>query len=57
MEVNDRRIQKLERILRELMDIHSQPLGPRASHVHMWLDLAIQETRTQIEKMRIETIH
>lgn len=57
MEVNGRRIQKLERILRELMDIHSQPLGPRASHVHMWLDLAIQETRTQIEKMRIETIH
>lgn len=57
MEIQDRRIQKLERILKDLMAIHAHPPGPQGDNVHLWLDLAIRETRTQIEKIRIESVH
>jgi hypothetical protein len=57
MEVRDRRIGNLERILRELTEIHALAPGARACQFRMWLDLAIRETRTQIEKIQTATIH
>ena len=53
MEPRSRRIEKLEQILVELLEIHSLSPGGRRA----WLDLAITETRTQIEKIRAETVH
>ena len=57
MEIRHTRIENLERILRELMEIHAMALGAQAYQFRMWLDLAITETQFQIEKMRMETIH
>ena len=57
MEVRHRRIENLEHILRELMEIHALAPGAQTYQFRMWLDLAITETRFQIEKMRIETVH
>ena len=57
MDVRHRRIENLERILRELLEIHALAPGAQAHQVRVWLDLAITETRSQIEKMRLETVH
>ena len=57
MEIRRRRIENLERILRELMEIHALTPGAQAYQFRIWLDLAITETRFQIEKMRMETVH
>lgn len=57
MEIRHGRIENLERILRELMEIHALAPGAQARQFRMWLDLAITETRFQIEKMRMETVH
>jgi hypothetical protein len=56
-EVRHSRIENLERILRELLEIHALAPGAQACQFRLWLDLAISETRSQIEKMRMETIH
>ena len=57
MEISHRRIENLERILRELMQIYALAPGAQPCQFRMWLDLAITETRFQIEKMRMETVH
>lgn len=57
MEFRDRRIENLERILRELLEIHALAPGAQPRPFLLWLDLAITETRTQLEKVRMETIH
>lgn len=57
MEVRSRRVEKLERILKELMEIHALPDGAEPRQFRLWLDLAITETRTQLEKVRMETVH
>lgn len=57
MEVRDRRIENLERILRELLQIHAMAPGGQANQFRIWLDLAIVETQSQIEKMRMDTVH
>lgn len=57
METRDRRTENLERILRELLEIHALAPGAQACQFRTWLDLAIEETRTQIEKMQLSTVH
>jgi hypothetical protein len=57
METRSTRIENLERILRELIEIHALAPGAPACQFRMWLALAITETRFQIEKMRMGTIH
>lgn len=57
METRDRRTENLERILRELLEIHALAPGAQARQFRTWLDLAIEETRTQIEKMQLNTVH
>lgn len=57
MEARDRHIENLERILRELMEIHALTLDARACKFRMWLDLAIKETRRQITRIHTETAH
>lgn len=57
MEIRNGRVENLERILRELMEIHALAPGARARQFRMWLDMAIEETRTQIEKMQTGTVH
>jgi len=57
MDVRDRRIENLERILRELVEIYALTPGARACQFRLWLDLAIKEARTQIEKIQTETVH
>jgi len=57
MEIRHRRIENLERILKELIEIHALAPGAQACQFRMWLDLAITETRFQIERMRMETVH
>jgi hypothetical protein len=57
MEVRSRRVEKLERILEELMEIHALSPGAQPYSFRVWLDLAITEARTQLEKVRMETIH
>lgn len=57
MQVRHNRIENLERILKELMEIHALAPGAQTCQFRIWLDLAISETRFQLEKMRIETVH
>jgi hypothetical protein len=57
MDVRRRRIESLERILRELLEIDALTPGVQAQRFRAWLDLAIAETRAQIEKTRAETVH
>ena len=57
MEARDSRVEKLERILRELMEIYALALTPQGDQFRMWLDLAILETWSQIEKIQLETVH
>lgn len=57
MNVIDSRLDRLERILKELLEIHAlSPTTPPPT-LRTWLDLAIVETRSQIEKMRTGTLH
>lgn len=57
MNVIDSRLDRLERILKELLEIHAlSPTTPPPT-LRTWLDLAIVETRSQIEKMRTGTVH
>ena len=57
MEVRHRRTESLERILRELLEIHALAPGAQAYQFRLWLDLAINETRAQIEKILRDTVH
>lgn len=57
MEVRSRRVEKLERILKELMEIQALSPGVQPQQFRLWLDLAITETRTQLEKVRMATVH
>jgi hypothetical protein len=57
MEIRLDRVQNLERILRELLEIHALAPASQGRQLHMWLDLAISEARSQLEKMRLETVH
>lgn len=57
MEVTSRRVEKLERILKELMEIHALSPGVQPQQFRAWLDLAITETRTQLEKVKMQTVH
>lgn len=57
MDVRHRRIESLERILRELLEIHALARGAQACRFRIWLDLAIEETRAQIEKTQVNTVH
>jgi hypothetical protein len=50
-------IEKLERILEELLQIHALAPVARECQFQLWLDLAISETRTQIDRARLRTIH
>lgn len=56
MEARSTRIENLEHILRELMEIYALAPGAQ-TQFRIWLGLAITETRFQIEKMRRGTIH
>lgn len=51
------RIEKLERILKELLEIHELSPGAQPQQFRLWLDMAITETRTQLEKTRMQTVH
>lgn len=57
MEATSRRVEKLERILKELMEIHALSPGVQPQQFRAWLDLAITETRTQLEKVKMQTVH
>jgi hypothetical protein len=57
MATRSNRIENLERILRELIEIHSLASSTPACQFRMWLDLAITETRLQIERTRMGTVH
>ncbi|WP_449111902.1 hypothetical protein [Rhizobium sp.] len=57
MDVTNSRVEKLEHILRELMEIHAASPGEQPLQFRLWLDLAISEARTQLERVRMATIH
>lgn len=57
MEVGNKRVENLERILRELLEIHAQEPAMQARQFRTWLDLAITEARSQLERMRLGTVH
>lgn len=57
MDVRSIRVAKLERILRELMEIHALSPGEEPGELQAWLDLAISEARDQLAKVRLETVH
>jgi hypothetical protein len=57
MDVSERQIENLEQILKNLLSLVDLAQTTHPHHLHMWLDLAITETRAQIERARTETIH
>lgn len=57
MDIRTSHVEKLERILKELIEIHALSPGVQPQQFRAWLDLAITEARTQLEKVRMETVH
>ena len=57
MDVRSARIEKLERILEELLQINALAPAMRECQFQIWLNLAISETRSQIDRVRLRTIH
>ncbi len=57
MDVSERQIENLEQILKNLLSLVALAQTTHPHHFHMWLDLAITETRAQIERAKMETIH
>lgn len=57
MENASTRIENLERILRKLIEIYTLAPRSEAYQFRRWLDLAITETRCQIEKARLGSVH
>lgn len=57
MEPRDNRIENLERILRNLLDIVTLTPPSQPHHFRLCLDLAITETRALITRAKTETFH
>ena len=57
MELRSTRVEKLERILKELIEIHALSPGVQPQQFLAWLDLAITEARSQLEAMEMQTVH
>jgi len=57
MDVRNANVEKLERILQDLLRINALAPAAEECQFQRWLDLAISETRTQIDRARLKTIH
>ena len=57
MDIRHMRIENLERMLVELLEIQAVASGAPSGRLHLWLDLAITETRSQIARARAQTVH
>jgi hypothetical protein len=57
MEVRSRRLEELERILKDLMAMLALSPCEHQKQLRLWIDLAILETRSQLEMVRTETVH
>jgi len=57
MDIRNRSVEKLERILQDLLRINALAPVAEECQFQRWLDLAISETRTQIDRARLKTIH
>jgi hypothetical protein len=57
MDVRKRSVEKLELILQDLLRINAVAPVAEECQFQRWLDLAISETRTQIDRARTKTVH
>lgn len=57
MDVRNTSVEKLERILQDLLRINALAPVAEECQFQRWLDLAISETRTQIDRAKRKTIH
>lgn len=57
MDVRNTSVEKLERILQDLLRINALAPVAEECQFQRWLDLAISETRTQIDRAKQKTVH
>lgn len=57
MDVRNNNVEKLERILQDLLRINALAPVAEECQFQRWLDLAISETRTQIDRVKRKTLH
>lgn len=57
MDARNRSVEKLEQILRDLLMINALAPVAEECQFQTWLDLAISETRTQIDRAKLKTVH